>query len=251
METYIETTTEIEVSGLTFPGIKPSLAVIARKELALKKSAGIVMVENAQDQEKAVEAMKALKSIQKGVESSRELVKRPAIEIGRAIDSCAKDFVSEVNSELNRLSDIVSAFQKLEMKRIQELREREQAKQQALLDEERKKLAELQAKVDAAKTAAGKLKALQAMDKVEQQTHEKVITSIQTENKASVERVAGMRFQPKWNFEVTDINALAASKPHAITIEPNNMVIRGLISGGMRECPGLRIFEDFKTNVRA
>lgn len=248
-ETTIETSTEIEVFGLHQPSVSISGTAKERAEIAIKAAEEIVVVNNPEDQKRAVDARTALRSIQKGMETSRELVKRPVLEIGRLIDSTAKTFLIAVDQEVSRLNAILNKFQKEEFERAEKVRREQEEIRRKAAEEAARKQAELEAAAKAAakKDIVTKLEVLHQMDANEQKLAETVKATVQAENQAAPSRVVGMRVRKQWKFEVTDIRALHAAKPDLVILEPNGPVIRGMISAGMRECPGLRIFEEITT----
>ena len=194
--------------------------------------------------------MAVLKSITKGVEASRVLVKKPVLEIGSLIDNTAKNFVGPVLDEISRLSKLISSFQKEEIEKAEKLRREQEAIRAKALKEAEEKRLQLEAQEAAAKTAAQKLDVLQQQEAEEKKLEEAVRQTAQAENSIAPARTAGMVVKKSWKFEVIDIHALFKAKPDLCVITPNNAAIRGMISGGMRECPGLRIYEDISTTVR-
>lgn len=54
----------------------------------------------------------------------------------------------------------------------------------------------------------------------------------------------------RWAFEVTDMAALFAARPDLVKAEPRTREITGEISAGVREIPGIRIYEDSAVVLR-
>jgi hypothetical protein len=247
----IEITSEIVVSGLTRPNVELDIACEKRREVAIAAASQVLAVRDAQTQADAVEAMTQLKSLKKGVEKSRELVKQPVLEIGRMIDNTARNFLQPIDAELSRLSGMVSAFQVEERKRVEaEQREQERMRQKAIeaqAEEQRR----LEAQAERARSPAKKLEILQKQEASEEKLKETLVSTTMAEKAVVPSRSAGMVVRKQWKFEVTDIEALFKEKPFAVSLQPNAGIIRGLIAGGLRECPGLRIFEETSTSVRA
>lgn len=246
----IETNSDIQLVGLSKPVLEFAPACLARRDIALREAAEVLSVKDEEEQRLAIEAMSSLKSLQKGIESSRELVKRPVLEISRMIDSTAKEFVVDINHHLNRLSVLVSDFQKKERARVEKEKQEQEAIRRKALEEAASRQRELEAKAASAKTAGAKLKALQAMEANEVKLEETIRETVKVDNATKPARVAGMRVVARWKFEVLDIKELAAAKPDWVIIEPNTRVINAMIAGGrMKDCPGLRIYEDVTTGV--
>src|SRR5688572_25476292 len=78
----------------------------ALKAEALEKSAIINRVRNAAENAAAVEAQQELERVLKLAESSRESVKKPVLDLCRAIDKTAADFKAELLAERMRLGKL-------------------------------------------------------------------------------------------------------------------------------------------------
>jgi len=241
---------QIILKGLENPFIEITASALAESSKVLAWAREVTIVQGAEQQALAVDALGQLKSLSKRMEQSRELAKRPALEIGRLLDAKAKEFCLPLNEEAERVSRLISAFQRIEAARVCKIREEEEAKRRKTMAEEAAKLAALDAKMAKAKSSA-KLSSLAAEKQiVEQETQQKVLESVALENSQQVIRKAGMIVRKEWNFEVLDIHALFRARPECIKFEPNSTVIRGLIGAGNREIPGLRIWEETSTTVR-
>lgn len=246
MDTLIESTTEISVKGLVEPQIFISPAFAARREIALQNSAEIVTVNNPDEQKIAAQHRTELKALEKGLEASRELVKRPILDIGRLVDSTAKDAVYKIQLEIKRITELLNQFQIKENARVEKLRQEQEAIRLKALADAEKERAEIEAKAAKAKPAE-KLELFQKQEEAEQKLVDALRDTVKAENQAVASRAAGMRVKREWKFEVTDINALYAAKPDLVKLEPNNLMIRGIIAGGCRSCPGLKIYEHIST----
>jgi hypothetical protein len=122
--------------------LEPALnqSALELRELALQTAALIGKVENSEENQKAVEAQKALKEFSRLVEKERVRLNEPALEHSRALMRLKEKSVLEVEQEYGRISVLVSDFQLKERRRVAE----EQRKQQDELDRiEREKQAEL------------------------------------------------------------------------------------------------------------
>ena len=80
------------------------------KQFAMEQSALIGSVTNAEQNEEAVFAQRELKRVLKLVEDARKEVKAPIIDYGRIIDSTCKAFAAELESEHNRVEQVVSDY---------------------------------------------------------------------------------------------------------------------------------------------
>lgn len=245
-----DSNTELVVSGLKMPPIFIPSGTTRTRDEAVVKAQSVLSVSNAEEQKEAVEAMSNLRSLAKRMESSRELVKRPVLDIGKAIDTLAKDFSNPITQEVNRLNLLISTFQREEDARVEKKRQEEEAARRKIFEDEERKKAELQKKADAAKNPVEKMKILQKIDDTEAKATEAVQESLRRDIANAPARAAGMVVRKDWKHRVIDIKTLYTARPELCVIEPNNAMIRGMISGGVRECPGLEIYQDFNTGTR-
>ena len=126
----------IQIGGLTVSLDAP----VEAKAEALESSALIGKVRNATENELAVQAQAKLKSVLQMVEASRKTVKAPVIELGRAIDRVASEFINDVKAEDLRIGRLIGDFQQLE---IAKLKSAEAARLESLTDLEKRREEEL------------------------------------------------------------------------------------------------------------
>lgn len=242
--------TEITLKGIENPILQISDDAVAYAGQCIAAAALINRVEDANQQNHSVACLTDVKSLIKRIDKAREHAKRPVIELGRLIDRKAKEFTDPLEEQAGRVSRLISGFQCLEMERVEKLKREEEARRRKALEEESKKQAELNAKLEKAKSDERRSSLMAQKQEAEQKLTEVIIDSVSMENKTAPVRVSGMIVRKEWKFEVTDINALFKAKPECIIFEPNNMVIRSLVKHGLHECPGLRIWEEVSTGVR-
>ncbi len=96
--------------------VTPKAEVLKVK--ALEQSYKIEKVENASDQQLAVDAQLELDSLLRLTEKARKQIKQPVIDLGRKIDSQAESFTSKLSSERDRVSKLLGDFQALELARV-------------------------------------------------------------------------------------------------------------------------------------
>lgn len=241
---------DIIVSEIKMPAISIDTGKIADKETAIINASRIKEVLTAKDQENAVECMKEVKALTRGIEASRKIVKEPILEIGRKIDATAKEYCAELDEEFRRIDKMVSEFNKKQAEMVEKARRDAEDLRKKAAEEERRKMRELEEKASSEKNAAKKLAIYQEQEEAERKARAAVEKTLEMELEARPSRVKGMVFKKVWKHEVTDINALFKAAPHAVKLEVNDMVIRGLIAGGLREMDGLRIYEETSTTVR-
>jgi hypothetical protein len=64
-------------------------------------------------------------------------------------------------------------------------------------------------------------------------------------------KVAGIAPRAVWKFEVEDIKAVYAARPDLCSLSILPAQVNCRIREGLRECPGLRIYEETVTHVRS
>jgi hypothetical protein len=228
----------------------PNYAIQVRDN-ALQSALSILEVKTPDQQDMAVMCMKSLKTIMNDMENSRKQVKKPVLDMGKKIDSMAEEFIEEVNDHHNRISMLVTSFQEQERRKSELIRqEQERIRMEAIQKAEDAKKT-LEAKMLAAKTDSAKAKVMDKILNVDEAAREQILESHKAQIEAAPAKSSGLVFKDDWKFEVTDINALFAAHPDCVKLEPENMMIRARIKQGMRECPGLRIYNEKKTFTRA
>jgi hypothetical protein len=232
----------------------------------------------------SVEVQRNIKKVLSDVEKARTDIKAPVLELGRKIDALAKDFCAPLVAEAARLNQIDTAYvveqrkkaDEAERTRRAELAKIEAEKVRLAAEEARRKeaarLAELKAKeaVEAEQVAfdkqerdaANDAKAKAELDRITQENAateakrklaELEAQRISTAN-ATVKRPVktdGQNVKEVWKFEVTDLKKLALDNWDLVRVEPNTAAINRNLAQGMRACPGLRIYSEIETNVRA
>ena len=250
----------ITLSGIPEVTITLSAEAHLLKASALEAARKIDVVDDEATQEQAAAALSNISGLLKKLEATRTEVKSPVLDLGRQIDTLAKQFAAQLNEEKARLTDAVPAhFRREKAKADMERRmleamaekKRKQAEEDARkLDEERRKLeaAALNAKTEErARELDAQAKA--AAEKAEAQKEE--AASIMAPVVAPPAKADKMVARPTWKHQVTDLVALHKARPELVTLEPKTNAINAEVRGGMRECPGLRIWEETDVTVRA
>ncbi len=156
------------------------------RDALLEHSKRIVTVKTLEEAEEVMTAMRELKAFTRQIEVSHETVKRPVLELTRAIDALKRELNDDVLAEAERLGKAHGAFQALEKQKadeamrkareeeariLREAQEKERAEQEKIRKEEAERQAkeraiqaELDAKAANARTEAGRAKAAQAAE---------------------------------------------------------------------------------------
>jgi len=232
----------------------------ALKARALAASGAILAVTDADSNSLAVDVVSRLKKLAKQVEASRTEVKAPVIKLGRDIDAIAAKYVAQIDAEVARIEKtlirpyVQAEAEKAERSRrlaeslAEKKRQREQAEARAA-DEERQRLEKEAAQATNAaealelnQQAAAKAQQAEAATQRAEDVQAKPTTEAPKAEKMTVRKVT--------RYEVVDVKALYAARPTLCTLEASAAAINAELRGGMRECPGLRIWEEIDTTVR-
>lgn len=231
----------------------------------------------------AADSFASLAEIARSVERSRVAVKNPVLELGRKIDSVAKDFLTEVVTEHSRLDKLITVYRDKQRKNTEEQlrlqnerlaqierekREAEAAEVKRLADianaETARKQAELDAQtaftpkeaVDAAAEANraveehNRLVAEGEAQKQRQADLAKQQQAVQRQVIVAPQKVAGLTERKVWKFEVMDIHAVYANTPGLCRLEINASAVNEQIRTGLRECIGMRIYQETQNQNR-
>jgi len=189
-----------------------------------------------QDNEKASDLVKFIKTAFKKSEDDRKSITDPLNAVIKNINARYKQFTDPLANAETKVKTLMLAYsQEKRRKQAEEeriAREQEQARLLALAEAE-----EAKGDVLAAETA------------IEQAVEvEQAPTQVQTPATVRGDFGSTSSVKKTWTFEVTDIKALANANP-ALVIE-NSVAIREQIRQGVREIPGVKIYEKESIAVR-
>lgn len=244
------------------------------KREALDRAADIDEIADALDRDMANDAMLAINNLLKTVEKARGAVKKPVLDLGRAIDKVAKDYVADLKIEYDRLSRLAGAFDAAarERQRIAEAEARRKAEEarraeiEALREKERLAEAEadrLRADAEAAAKAnpehadelldLAEAKADEAAREIEAETValSKVIAADAKVFAPAREVPTGAAVRGVWEYEIVDAAALYREHPECFTLEPVKSAITAALDASGGKLPGIaRAIKVFKTSLR-
>lgn len=214
------------------PAVESSVTIpdehVAARDALLAQSKLLVAVRNPIAQTKAVEIGKRLRELQTSTEAARKAVKAPVLELQRTIDETAAQFIDPVNAEIRRLIGLVNVYQAEETRKAREsaeAAERARREEQARLDAQRRSELPLTPAPAPAPIVMPK----------------------------PVPKPDGIRSAPVWTFEITDLAAFEAAdmqRPVGSrlgTFEVSKSSMAAAIRQGLREFPGVRIYETQST----
>lgn len=202
------------------------------KDQALELAAVIGRVTTAEEQQAAVDAQKAIALMLKHVERSRQKVKEPVLVLAKLIDDAAKAFTKDLADEDMRIGKMVSDFQALELAKV---RAAQAAENERLLTIERERQKEL-----------AEVKSHEERDAVNSDFDNKAQQSLPP---ASIPRVAGQIVKEEFDFEITDVWALAKAHPDCVNPpEPKRREIRAMLDAGIK-LVGVKSWKAVKASV--
>jgi hypothetical protein len=193
---------------------------------ALMSSKGIDSVDDGFEATIAAEAQSALRHLIKGIEESRKLAKAPVLEIGRQIDSVAKDYIEDVKAEESRIARLLGAFQ------IVERNKKIAAERQARIQEQ-KVMAEAAKQLDVGSDNTDLLDDAQAQ-----------IAILRQEVAAKHDAVAGVKVRTTTKFEIVDEAETLKARPDLFSL--NDSKIRAALKT-TKTIPGLKVWEETKS----
>ena len=193
---------------------------------ALMSSKGIETVDDGFEATIAAEAQSALRHLIKGIEESRKLAKAPVLEVGRQIDSVAKDYIEDVKAEESRIARLLGAFQIVE-------RDKKIAAERQARIQEQKVMAEAAQQLDADSDNTDLLDDAQAQ-----------IAILRQEAAAKHDAVAGVKVRTTTKFEIVDEAETLKARPDLFSL--NDSKIRAALKT-TKTIPGIKVWEETKS----
>jgi len=232
---------EIVVSGpLPKPEIELSSAAFEARRVALAKAEACTAINGVEDLDGAAAALTAVASLVRSVEGSRKEVKAPVLEVGKRIDSIAKEFMGPLEKEKGRLETLVGSYQEAQKRKAE--RERQEA-----AEAQAKALAEMQEKQAEALAAGDEA----AADAARAEAADKIAASQIAVTNAEGPKPDGIVTRTTWDFEVCDLQTLFKARPDLCIVTPNNAAIRAIVKAtNGQQIPGVRVWQKSAAIVR-
>jgi hypothetical protein len=216
-----------------------------RNAFALR-GASIHSVTCADDNERAGQVVRELRTHIKSVEAMRQTLTKPLLDGQRLLKALSDDHCAPLVEEQQRLERLAGAFAQAEARRVaaEEAKRRlewEKAEAARVAAEESARKAAERATTDAGLDRAIKLEAKA------QAAAEKVAEVIAAPMPTAA-RVSGQQTRQVLCWEVTDLHALVAARPDLCKIEPKASAIQATCVPNMPNLPpGLRLWYENKT----
>lgn len=196
------------------------------KKDAMHAARSVETVDDLFEAQFAAKAQKTLKSIINAMEESRKKAKAPMLEIGRNIDGIAKDFVTDVVVEEQRIAKLLGAYQRVERDK------KVAAKRQAMIEENK-------IMIEQAQKAAESGDFTQSIDDAALAK----INQLREEVADKHDAVEGVKVKTTTKFEIVDEAELLAARPDLFS--PDQSKIRQALKL-TKTIPGLKTWEETK-----
>lgn len=224
-----------------FDKLKAEVSAFVQPTFAIK-------VSDKNSSDNAMDAARQVKSFFKRVEDRRKELVGPLNDRVKEINEFAKKITEPLRLSENHLKNELAGFERV-------LEKERQEKIRAAEEEKRRKEEELRAQSAASKTDEDDFASMfkssddHKREEIEQQVaqergefeinkdHQKAVKAIETQKVSGARRI--------WKFEVTHDGDVPRE-----FLSVDEIKIRKAIAGGLREIPGVRIFEDVSIAVR-
>lgn len=211
-------------------------------------------------EELRVEATKPLVDQKRAADNLAKMFSEPLTAMQHAIKAALKEYMDAKARAAEEAAAKARAEQeekeRIEREKLAEARRKEEeakrkeeeirrAAEQAKSESERRRLEEQakEAERKAAEEAAKAAEAQKALDTKEIVMVEEAPKSVRTASGAMATR------KLKWVWEVTDFAELLAKRPDLLIIDETK--VNGLVKGGEREIPGIRIYQESEIASRS
>lgn len=244
------------------------------KEDALTLAKTITVVTNPTEQADAVAASAMMKSLTREMEKTREHFKEPVLTAGRLIDSTAKKYCAELDTEIKRVEGLASAFQAEENRKAAAARAEQERIDREAREKETHALAAIAAKAEAerranlaaiaaAKDEEAKLAAQIKADQDAEARAEEVRLNTEACQEAERNRIlaqrqvvavkpAAARVQTITDYDIVDLRALYLARPDLVELSPRRaMILAALSIPGHPPIAGLLEKEVTKVQAKA
>jgi hypothetical protein len=236
-----------------------------RRDEALTTAMGIMAVADAEENDAAIGAIKAIAAVEKELEEARKSVKAPLLDLGRKLDGACERFKAELTREKTRLSRMAGDFAQLEDARsraaaekvrlVEEQIARDRLRQQIEAEDraaqESKRIDRERLEAIAAAKSHDDLDAAQAVaDQKQRELSEAELTRRRRLDEEATQRLAdlttvaaparadGQINRIEWDVVVSDVHALYRANPGCVKLTPIMTTIKEALTLGVR-LPGV------------
>lgn len=264
----------ISLAGLDSAEIAASNVARHKRDelLALVREAPVI--NSADTAASAAILLSDVKNFTRVIEAARVDVKGPVLDLGKRIDSLARELTGQLEEGAVRLSRTLGAYQAEENRKAEAerraaweqeqriIREAQEA-EAAAAEQARREVADLAAKEQRARTEAGAARAREEAAKVKERSEVEAQARADAARTAVIEtrvtlaaaippKPAGTSIREEVCFEVEDIVKLYESAPYLVTLTPNTAAIKNALKAmtPSQHLPGIRHWREQKAVVR-
>lgn len=210
-------TTDTETTALILSGsgydIEIAPDAIARRDELITAATTIAAVHDNDESAVAARHVRSLAALRIEVEKQRKAIKEPVLAVGKRIDTAAKEYLTSVEIEENRLKKLIGDHA-AEVARIKAEKEAEERR----IAEEARRAREAAESAAAAAETTGKIADVIAAKQAERERQEALAARMAASADVASTNVAqGVRFA--WDFEVDDIEHVFRMAPAFVTME--------------------------------
>jgi hypothetical protein len=233
---------QLSVTGpVTQPTIELTPSAYEAQRVALAAALTVEAITDINSADHASRVLSELKGLEKAIEASKAVNKRPIIDAGRMIDTIVKDYLGPVQEASKRISSLLGTYQDNLKRKSERQRQEAAAAEAAAIAEMQKKQASL--------AAAGELTP-EAIDAINGEAADKIAEAQISAMAATGPQVAGVSLRAPKKFEVVDIKQLFAARPELCLIVENKAAIRAVLKQET-SIPGLRVWSEASAVVRS
>ncbi len=207
-------------------------------EEALGLGALIGSVRTPEENETAVKAQIALKTVRKQIEGAYRAAKDPLVKLGRACDQTFQSLVLEIDREDGRIANLAGQFALAERRRVAAA---QIAAQESIDKLEREKHAAISATSDHVQQS-------QVLEDFSRRA------ALEMPLQSAPTRATGQKVREDWVIETVDLIQFArwvlmSGRFECMDMSVKKTAVKELLEGGMKEVPGLNCSKVLRAGV--
>ena len=203
----------------------------------IKSSATSLAIKTAEDMTGASEVLKNVVARKKRIEELRIFFTKPLNDHIKSINTQFKQATGPLEAIESEIKGKMVTYRQIEAQRIEKERQKEAERQRKQFEKDQ----------EARRKEAEKLKGQEKKAAIAEIKQEEFVPDTsEIKQEKSVDSESGQtRFVKFWDFEIHDTNLI----PRKYTKVDESAIRQAVKSGGVREIPGVRIFENERPSV--
>jgi hypothetical protein len=220
-----------------------------RRDAIMSESSRRLSVGSKEDADDAVAMLKEIKTFVSFIEESKKTVKRPVIDLGKAIDDVARDLCAELTSESSRLSRVLGIWIEHQRKLEADAQAAARLEQQRIQDEKNREIRRAQMEADTPKQAAA------TVEKIKENAVVQLTAAALPAQAVAETRTKGIATRTNYFFEILDFEAFEKAYPNLVLKTANAKGVEGLIRtldvpGRDSAIAGVRWWKESRSHIR-